>query len=137
VLHKSSLRESLRLRPELLRRLGWHYVRVHAFELFSDPDAVAHRIMTILGASEPAPITEPLAVVGAAPGGAGHSVAGSGGAASEDAGRAAAGHGLATASAPSSGAAWAAAPAPAPGSAWTSVPAPGSPSASGSAHPGA
>lgn len=63
VLHRSSLRESLRLRPELLRRLGWHYVRVHAFELFSDPDAVAHRIMTLLGASEPAPTTEPIPVV--------------------------------------------------------------------------
>lgn len=137
VLHKSSLRESLRLRPELLRRLGWHYVRVHAFELFSDPDAVAHRIMTILGASEPAPITEPLAVVGAAPGGAGHAAAGSGGADSGDAGRAGAGHGLATASAPTSGAAWAAAPAPAPGSAWTSVPAPGTSPTSGPAHPGA
>ncbi|MDQ1552729.1 MAG: hypothetical protein QOD50_2151, partial [Actinomycetota bacterium] len=36
VLLRSSLRESLRLRPELLRRLGWHYLRVHVFELFSD-----------------------------------------------------------------------------------------------------
>lgn len=62
VLHKSSLRESLRLRPELLRRLGWHYVRVHAFELFSDPDAVASRIITMLGA-DPGPITEPIAIV--------------------------------------------------------------------------
>ena len=32
-----SLRESLRLRPQILRRLGWHYVRVHAFDLYSDP----------------------------------------------------------------------------------------------------
>ena len=62
VLHRSSLRESLRLRPELLRRLGWHYVRVHAFELFSDPDAVAGRIMTMLGAGE-ALITEPISAV--------------------------------------------------------------------------
>lgn len=59
VLHRSSLRESLRLRPELLRRLGWHYLRVHAFELFSDPDAVAARVMRLLGA-EDSPITEPI-----------------------------------------------------------------------------
>ena len=35
VLMGRSLRESLRLRPEVLRRLGWHYARVHAFELFA------------------------------------------------------------------------------------------------------
>ncbi|MCY7413230.1 MAG: AAA family ATPase, partial [Salinibacterium sp.] len=63
-LHRSSLRESLRMRPELLRRLGWHYLRVHAFELFSDPDAVAGRIMTMVGA-DAAPVTEPIAVVAA------------------------------------------------------------------------
>ncbi|HEV7949161.1 MAG TPA: AAA family ATPase, partial [Glaciihabitans sp.] len=62
VLHRSSLRESLRLRPELLRRLGWHYMRVHAFELFSDPDAVADRIVTLVGA-ERTTITAPIAVV--------------------------------------------------------------------------
>jgi hypothetical protein len=62
VLHSASLRESLRLRPELLRRLGWHYLRVHAFELFSDPDAVAGRIATMLGA-DAAPITEPITVI--------------------------------------------------------------------------
>jgi hypothetical protein len=62
VLHRSSLRESLRLRPELLRRLGWHYLRVHAFELFSDPDAVAARVATMLGA-DAAPITEPITIV--------------------------------------------------------------------------
>jgi len=62
VLHKASLRESLRLRPELLRRLGWHYLRVHAFELFSDPDAVAARIATMLGADAD-PITEPITVI--------------------------------------------------------------------------
>ena len=44
-----SLRETLRLRPEMLRRLGWHYLRVHAFELFSDPDSVADRIAEALG----------------------------------------------------------------------------------------
>ncbi len=61
-LHSTSLRESLRLRPELLRRLGWHYLRVHAFELFSDPDAVADNIARMLGLSE-APITQPVTVV--------------------------------------------------------------------------
>jgi hypothetical protein len=61
-LQGTSLRESLRLRPELLRRLGWHYARVHAFELFSDPDAVARKIMTMLGA-DTAPATEPIPVV--------------------------------------------------------------------------
>lgn len=44
-----SLRESLRLRPHVLRRLGWHYVRVHAFDLYSDPAAVAERIAGVLG----------------------------------------------------------------------------------------
>lgn len=65
-LHRSSLRESLRLHPELLRRLGWHYLRVHAFELFSDPDAVASRVIGMLG-GEPAPITEPIPVVTGVP----------------------------------------------------------------------
>lgn len=51
VLHRTSLRESLRLRPELLRRLGWHYLRIHAFELFSDPEAVAGKVATMLGGS--------------------------------------------------------------------------------------
>ncbi|MEK6309354.1 MAG: AAA family ATPase [Curtobacterium sp.] len=46
---KGSLRESLRLRPEVLRRLGWHYVRVHAFQLFSDPDRVANTVAAVLG----------------------------------------------------------------------------------------
>lgn len=62
VLHSSSLRESLRLRPELLRRLGWHYLRVHAFELFSDPEAVAAKVAVMLGA-DPSPVTEPITVI--------------------------------------------------------------------------
>ncbi|GAA3738541.1 hypothetical protein GCM10022239_12660 [Leifsonia bigeumensis] len=62
VLHGGSLRESLRLRPELLRRLGWHYLRVYAFELFSEPDAVADRVVAMLGAGR-APVTEPIPVV--------------------------------------------------------------------------
>jgi hypothetical protein len=63
-LGRTTLRESLRLRPELLRRLGWHYLRVHSFELFSDPDAVARSIVTMLGA-DPNPVTEPIPVVAA------------------------------------------------------------------------
>jgi hypothetical protein len=62
VLLSSSLRESLRLRPELLRRLGWHYLRVHAFELFSNPDTVADRVVGMLGAT-PGPITEPIPII--------------------------------------------------------------------------
>ncbi|MFD7872241.1 AAA family ATPase [Microbacterium sp. NPDC059771] len=47
-----SLRETLRLRPHVLRRLGWHYVRVHAFDLYSDPRTVATRIASVLGIAE-------------------------------------------------------------------------------------
>jgi hypothetical protein len=61
VLRGSSLRESLRLRPEMLRRLGWHYLRVHAFELFSEPDAVADRIVAMLGLTS-APETQPIPI---------------------------------------------------------------------------
>ncbi|MGR0319046.1 AAA family ATPase [Agromyces sp. ZXT2-3] len=48
-----SLRESLRLRPDVLRRLGWHYLRVHSFELFGDPEAVAERVASVLGRGTP------------------------------------------------------------------------------------
>nr|WP_236940805.1 AAA family ATPase [Frondihabitans sp. 762G35] len=61
---ESSLRESLRSRPEILRRLGWHYVRVHAFQLFTDPEAVAQRIADVLGIGHGA--TQPVPVVTAA-----------------------------------------------------------------------
>jgi len=54
-----SLRESLRLRPELLKRFGWTYVRVHAFELFQDPDLVADRIAELLGAEAAPRLAEP------------------------------------------------------------------------------
>jgi hypothetical protein len=61
--NRGSLRESLRLRPDVLRRLGWHYLRVHSFELFADPDAVAARIAKLIGvadvSTETAPITLP------------------------------------------------------------------------------
>ncbi|MGO4488090.1 AAA family ATPase [Microbacterium sp. 2RAF4] len=53
-----SLRETLRLRPHVLRRLGWHYVRVHAFDLYSDPVTVATRIAAVLGISDSAPRAE-------------------------------------------------------------------------------
>jgi hypothetical protein len=43
-LSRMSIREGLRLRPQALTRLGWHYMRVHLFELFADPDQVANRI---------------------------------------------------------------------------------------------
>jgi hypothetical protein len=62
VLLEGSLRESLRLRPEVLRRLGWHYARVHAFELFADPDAVADRVARIAGI-DVATITREIPVV--------------------------------------------------------------------------
>ena len=50
-----SLRESLRLRPDVLRRLGWHYLRVHSFERFGNPEAVANRVGTLLGKPEARP----------------------------------------------------------------------------------
>lgn len=62
VLEGRSLREALRLRPEVLRRLGWHYARVHAFELFRDPDAVADRIAVLAGL-QPGPVTQEIPVV--------------------------------------------------------------------------
>ena len=49
---RHSIRESLRLRPQALARLGWHYMRVHVFELFADPDQVAHRIARRAGAND-------------------------------------------------------------------------------------
>ncbi|WP_156138662.1 AAA family ATPase [Microbacterium mangrovi] len=54
-----SLRESLRLRPQILRRLGWHYVRVHAFDLYSDPAQVALRVAALLGITPEAPVVDP------------------------------------------------------------------------------
>ncbi len=50
-----SLRETLRLRPQVLRRLGWHYIRVHAFDLYSDPAGVARRIGEVLEITGDAP----------------------------------------------------------------------------------
>jgi len=63
VVGRASLRESLRLRPEVLRRLGWHYLRVHSFELFSNPDAVAARVASIAGVQPVTAQTGPTAQV--------------------------------------------------------------------------
>jgi hypothetical protein len=41
--------EKFRIRPGLLSSMGWKYVRVYSFELFSDPQAVAIRIAEQLG----------------------------------------------------------------------------------------
>lgn len=41
--------ERIRLRPALLKSLGWTYQRVYSFEVFSDPQAVAERIATRFG----------------------------------------------------------------------------------------
>jgi hypothetical protein len=35
---------------------------VHAFELFSDPEAVATKVAVMLGA-DPSPVTEPISVI--------------------------------------------------------------------------
>lgn len=48
VLSTGTLREALRLRPAALRHLGWHYVRVHSFELFANPEGIADRVQNIL-----------------------------------------------------------------------------------------
>jgi hypothetical protein len=48
-LRGDSYSERLRLRPALLTALGWRYVRVHSFELFADPQAVANRIAESMG----------------------------------------------------------------------------------------
>ena len=44
-----SWEEKLRLRPGLLRAMGWEYHRVHAFEIFAQPQEVANRIAMKLG----------------------------------------------------------------------------------------
>jgi hypothetical protein len=62
-LSTGTLRGSLRLRPDLLKRLGWHYLRVHSFDLFADPDQVAKRVAIALGAREPSPLTNSIPIV--------------------------------------------------------------------------
>ena len=41
--------EKLRLRPGLLKAMGWEYQRVHAFEIFAKPQEVANRIAMSMG----------------------------------------------------------------------------------------
>jgi hypothetical protein len=41
--------EKLRLRPGLLRAMGWQYIRVHALEIFAQPQEVANRIAKLMG----------------------------------------------------------------------------------------
>lgn len=48
-LHGQTWSEKLRLRPALLEAMGWKYFRVHSFELFADPQAVADRIAKAMG----------------------------------------------------------------------------------------
>jgi hypothetical protein len=51
--------ERHRLRPMLIRAMGWEYIRVPSFELFADPEAVAQRIAISLGielAKKPQPL---------------------------------------------------------------------------------
>jgi hypothetical protein len=43
-----TLREGLRIRPAMLARCGWRYVRVHELQLFLSPDLVADHIERIL-----------------------------------------------------------------------------------------
>ncbi|MFM5952608.1 MAG: hypothetical protein ACKOOE_08485, partial [Micrococcales bacterium] len=44
-----SFSERFRLRPALLRAMGWRVIRVHTFELFADPQGLAIRIGEALG----------------------------------------------------------------------------------------
>lgn len=57
-----SLRDALRLRPAVLRRLGWHYHRAQSFDLFSDPDEVALRIARIVGYEVADPAVQAVSV---------------------------------------------------------------------------
>jgi hypothetical protein len=56
-----NLTERHRLRPMILRSMGWKYVRVPSFELFSNPEEVAQRIASQLGievSKKPLPLFE-------------------------------------------------------------------------------
>lgn len=41
--------EKLSIRPGLLRSMGWRYIRVHALEIFAQPQDVANRIAKAMG----------------------------------------------------------------------------------------
>jgi hypothetical protein len=43
------LSEKIRLRPALLEAMGWQTIRVHALEVFADPQTLAIRIADRLG----------------------------------------------------------------------------------------
>jgi hypothetical protein len=54
--------EKFRIRPGLFKALGWQYIRVHSFELFSDPQTIAQRIAEQLGmqiSKRPTPLFDP------------------------------------------------------------------------------
>lgn len=56
-----NISERHRLRPMLMRLMGWSYIRVPSFELFSDPEGVAQRIAVELGieiSKKPQPLFE-------------------------------------------------------------------------------
>ena len=56
-----NLSERHRLRPMMLRSLGWDYIRVPSFEMFADPEVVAQRIAIELGievSKKPQPLFE-------------------------------------------------------------------------------
>lgn len=56
-----NLTERHRLRPKILRAMGWEYIRVPSFEIFADPEAVARRIAIELGidvTKKPQPLFE-------------------------------------------------------------------------------
>ena len=48
-LQGDDLNEKIRLRPALLEAMGWQVARVHSFDLFSDPQALAIRIAESIG----------------------------------------------------------------------------------------
>lgn len=55
-----NLDEQIRLRPGLLRAMGWEFIRVRAFELFANPQQVAEEIAAQLG-FDPVRVAEPIA----------------------------------------------------------------------------
>ncbi len=56
---EGDLDEQIRLRPALLRGMGWQFIRVRAFELFANPQSVAENIAGQLG-FDPVRVAEPV-----------------------------------------------------------------------------
>lgn len=54
-----NLDEQIRLRPGLLKAMGWEFIRVRAFELFANPQQVAEAIAAQLG-FDPVRVAEPI-----------------------------------------------------------------------------